>query len=221
MLIAHHRAFHAPATGLLLWQVEMNEKDISNWRKVQRQKLRAMRAELSQPARNAVTSSLEDHLDAFFQQLDNRRDGTIVGGYWPIQSEFDLRPWLIKWRDRGLKVALPVVIEKAAPLIYRTWSTDTVLERGVWNILVPREGAAIQPDIVLAPLVGWDKQGYRLGYGGGYFDRTLAATTATPLVIGVGLQATELETIQPQPHDIPMTVIITEAGQQTPLNYIP
>ena len=86
------------------------------------------------------------------------------------------------------------------------------MERGVWNIPVPAHGPDIVPDIVMSPLVGWDRGGYRLGYGGGYFDRTLAALTPRPLTIGIGLDAARIATIFPQPHDIAMQVIVTETG---------
>ena len=89
------------------------------------------------------------------------------------------------------------------------------MERGHWNILVPSTDAArVVPDIMLSPLVGWDVAGYRLGFGGGYFDRTLAATHPRPYVIGVGLQAARVPTIFPQPHDIAMDAIVTEDGLQ-------
>ncbi|MCB1834055.1 MAG: 5-formyltetrahydrofolate cyclo-ligase, partial [Geminicoccaceae bacterium] len=82
-----------------------------------------------------------------------------------------------------------------------------------WNIPVPPHDApAVTPAITLAPLVGWTEDGYRLGYGGGYFDRTLAALTPRPFVIGIGYQAARLETIVPQPHDIRLDLILTEAG---------
>ena len=86
------------------------------------------------------------------------------------------------------------------------------MEQGVWKIPVPVDGPEVTPDILLAPLVGWDEAGFRLGYGGGYFDRTLAALVARPMVIGVGLAATRIPTIFPQPHDSAMDRIVTEAG---------
>ena len=86
------------------------------------------------------------------------------------------------------------------------------MERGFWGILVPSEASEVIPDIALAPVVGWDRAGYRLGYGGGYFDRTLAALSPRPLVVGIGLQSARVATIYPQPHDIPMDVILTEKG---------
>ena len=87
--------------------------------------------------------------------------------------------------------------------------------QGFWKIPVPADGPDVVPDVILAPVVGWDAAGFRLGYGGGYFDRTLAALAPRPLAIGVGLHAAQLATIFPQPHDIAMDVILTESGTQT------
>lgn len=88
--------------------------------------------------------------------------------------------------------------------------------RGDWNIPVPPpEAEAVVPEIALAPVMGWTEGAYRLGYGGGYFDRTLAALSPRPFTIGIGLQAARLATIYPQPHDIRLEVILTEDGVQT------
>ncbi|RQP04459.1 MAG: hypothetical protein D1H97_17770 [Paracoccus sp. BP8] len=100
----------------------------------------------------------------------------------------------------------------ASPLAFHRWSPGAPMRRGHWNIPVPASIEAVEPDVVLAPLVGWDGRGYRLGYGGGYFDRTLAARR--PLAVGTGLQSARLATIYPQPHDIPLAAIVTETGLQ-------
>jgi 5-formyltetrahydrofolate cyclo-ligase len=80
----------------------------------------------------------------------------------------------------------------------------------VWNVPVPESGAAVLPDLLVVPLVGFDAQGYRLGYGGGFYDRTIAAMTTKPRTIGVGFELGRLETIYPQSHDIALDNIITE-----------
>tara|TARA_R110002153_G_scaffold65757_16_gene175923 strand:- start:4074 stop:4439 length:366 start_codon:yes stop_codon:yes gene_type:complete len=98
------------------------------------------------------------------------------------------------------------------PLVFREWTPETVMERGFWNIPVPASGHALLPDLILSPLVGWDSGGYRLGYGGGYFDRTPAALTPRPPAIGIGLDAAQIATIFAQPHDIAMQAIVTESG---------
>jgi len=115
----------------------------------------------------------------------------------------------------GARLALPVVENREAPLVFRAWAPETVMVCGRWNILVPAANSPrVVPDIMLAPLVGWDSEGYRLGYGGGHFDRTLAATIPRPLVIGVGLHSARVATIFPQPHDIAMDAIVTEFWPQ-------
>jgi len=124
----------------------------------------------------------------------------------------NLRHWLERLIAQGARIALPVVVIRAAPLVFRPWTPDCRMVQGFWKIPVPAEGPDVVPDILLAPLLGWDDAGYRLGYGGGYFDRTLAAFSLRPLVIGVGLAAARLPTIFPAPHDIAMDAIVTEAG---------
>jgi 5-formyltetrahydrofolate cyclo-ligase len=134
----------------------------------------------------------------------------MIGAYWPFQAEFDPRPligWLVK---QGSLVALPAVIDKNGPLEYRSWRPGEPLISGVWDIPVPRERNIVTPQAVLAPLVGFDRECYRLGYGGGFFDRTLAALSPRPLAIGVGFELSRIETIQPQAFDIPMDMVVTE-----------
>ena len=106
------------------------------------------------------------------------------------------------------------MIEKRQPLEFRAWRPGAPLERGVWNIPVPAERQVVRPTALLVPLVGFDGQGYRLGYGGGYYDRTLAGISPTPLAIGVGYEFQRLASIHPQAHDIALDAIVTEAGAQ-------
>lgn len=188
---------------------------MARWRKSERRRLRAERAALAVAERARIAEALADHLDALLAERSEPDAGRNVSGYWPIKGEPDLRGWLAAQHEAGAVTALPVVETKAAPLVFRTWSPGTKMMRGDWNIPVPPpEAERVVPTIVLAPLVGWDAAGYRLGYGGGYFDRTLAALSPRPFAIGVGLQQAQLETIYPQPHDIGLDAIVTEAGVQ-------
>lgn len=114
--------------------------------------------------------------------------------------------------DKGLRVALPVVVAKGQPLVFRAWWPGAALARGVWGIPYPADGEIIVPDAVIAPLVGFDAAGFRLGYGGGFFDRTLAAITPSPIAIGVGHPIAAIPTIYPQPHDVAMDWIVTGDG---------
>ncbi|MCW3784397.1 5-formyltetrahydrofolate cyclo-ligase [Defluviimonas salinarum] len=189
--------------------------DTARWRRFERERLRAERLALSADLRSELAARVAGHLDGFLAAHVGMVAGRIVSGYWPIKGELDLRPWLTALHEKGAVIALPVVEERAEPLVFRRWQPGMTMERGHWNIPVPPATAErVAPAIALSPLVGWDGAGFRLGYGGGYFDRTLAASFPRPLVIGVGLQAARLATIYPQPHDIPMSAILTEDGPQ-------
>ncbi|TPK68642.1 MULTISPECIES: 5-formyltetrahydrofolate cyclo-ligase [unclassified Mesorhizobium] len=180
--------------------------DVCRWRKAERKRLIDERLAIDAEERNARSLRIASVLDLAV----GRVSGRIVSGYWPFRGEPDLRNWAIKVIERGGRIALPVVIKKGWPLEFRIWGPGDPLERGFWNILVPSHGPAVQPDVVIAPVVGFDEANYRLGYGGGFFDRTLAAAPRRPLVVGVGYARSRIRTIYPQPHDIPMDAIVTD-----------
>lgn len=180
--------------------------DVSRWRKAERRRLIDERLALVSADRIARSERLAEKLD----QAIGRVSGRIVSSYWPFRGEPDLRNWAIKVIERGGRIALPVVLRKSEPLEFRVWQPGDPLERGVWNILVPSRGPAVLPDVVIAPVVGFDTANYRLGHGGGYFDRTLAAMPRMPLRIGIGFATAKIATIYPQPHDIPMDTIVTD-----------
>lgn len=136
--------------------------------------------------------------------------GMLIGFYWPFKGEYDPRPLARSLCGEGMRLALPVVVEKAKPLTFREWRPGIPMVHGVWNIPVPAEGEPVSPDVLLAPLVGFDGRRYRLGYGGGYYDRTLAAPAAKPRAVGVGFELSRIATVHPQSHDIPMDLIVTE-----------
>lgn len=181
---------------------------IMTWRKAQRERLLAARLAASAADRTTWSTRIADGLDKLIGDVD----GAIVSFYWPFRGEPDLRPLMNKLSLRGGICALPVVVEKARPLVFRTWLHGEPLDRGVWNIPVPAGGRSVSPDIAIAPVVGFDPSCFRLGYGGGFFDRTLAASTPRPRVIGVGYALQAIDTIHPLPHDIPMNAIVTEQG---------
>jgi 5-formyltetrahydrofolate cyclo-ligase len=184
--------------------------DIRRWRKERRAALIERRV-AAREARSGWNETIQDKLARRLPEL--RR--MLIGFYWPFKGEFDARPLVRSLREQGARLALPVVIEKGAPLVFREWWPGKKLTPGVWNIPVPAEGEPVTPNALLVPLVGFDEKGYRLGYGGGFYDRTLAAITAAtgakPLAVGVGFELSRLETIYPQPHDVPMDLVVTEA----------
>jgi 5-formyltetrahydrofolate cyclo-ligase len=181
-------------------------RDVARFRRAERERLYARRRATSVAARAQMEWAVTARLDSL-----DLAAGTVVSGYWPIRGELDLRPWLSRLVARGVRVALPVVEARASPLAFRLWTPEARMERGAWNIPVPADGALVTPDVVLAPLVGVDRAGYRLGNGGGYFDRTLALMRPRE-VVGVGHDFARMETIHPMPWDVPMTLVILGDG---------
>jgi 5-formyltetrahydrofolate cyclo-ligase len=178
------------------------------WRREERRRLLALRTGAPPGERRGWGHAIDTALRALLAE----RPGITLGAYWPFRAEFDPRP-LIAWViAAGGSVALPVVIDKKGPLEYRRWAPGDPLADGVWGIPIPEKRDVVVPQAVLAPLVGFDANCYRLGYGGGFFDRTLAAIEPRAWAIGVGFEFSRLETIHPQAFDVPMNVIVTEAG---------
>lgn len=186
--------------------------EVMRWRKAERQRIIGARLALSSSERRSHTEAIASNLDETLGDVCGR----TVGVYWPFRGEPNLRRWMERIHTRGGLCALPVVIERHAPLVFRAWRPGARMVSGIWNIPVPADASDVIPDIVVAPVVGFDATCYRLGYGGGFYDRTLAAMAGRPRVIGVGFAHAAIPTIHPLPHDIPMHVIITERGPVAP-----
>nr|WP_152461391.1 5-formyltetrahydrofolate cyclo-ligase [Roseivivax sp. THAF30] len=182
-------------------------RDVARFRRAERARLVAERA-LSSHERERATAFLIDGLN----RIVSLEAGMSLAVYWPIRGEPDLRPWMHAAHAAGVRLLLPVVVEDHAPLEFRTWSPESRMTRGVWNILVPADGEPGLPDTVIAPLVGVDDDLFRLGNGGGYYDRTLARLEPRPRIIGVGFSGCRLPTIYPMPWDIPMTEVLLSEG---------
>jgi 5,10-methenyltetrahydrofolate synthetase len=198
-----------PNSGSLAMTADRRQwADVKRWRKSERQRLIASRLAIPAEERRRHARRIADELDHLLDDVSSK----VVTAYWPFRGEPDLLDWLDGLRTRGATCALPVVIAPRTPLVFRRWQRGAALTPGVWNIPVPADGEEVVPDIVLAPLVGFDPDCYRLGHGGGFFDRTLASLARRPRIVGVGYARLALRTIYPQPHDIPMDVIVTEEG---------
>ncbi|HEX5478013.1 MAG TPA: 5-formyltetrahydrofolate cyclo-ligase, partial [Burkholderiales bacterium] len=115
-------------------------------------------------------------------------------------------------RERGARTALPVVVAPKQPLAFREWHPGVELQKGPLDIPFPAHSSELVPQAALVPMNGWDSKGFRLGYGAGFFDRTLASMAKRPVVIGVTYEFARLDTIHPQPWDIPMDYVVTERG---------
>jgi 5,10-methenyltetrahydrofolate synthetase len=189
--------------------------EIMAWRKAQRQRLLEARLAMSAEARQQASVRIMAHLDGFCRRRGWLQPGTVVSAWWPLRGEPDLRPWLRRLHEEGLVAALPLVVEKAAPLHFRVWQPGCRMEKGFWDIPQPADATEVEPDVFISPAVGYDGAGYRLGYGGGYFDRTLAhrQMTGRPFhAVMVAYASMRLESIQPLPHDIAFEATITEAA---------
>lgn len=187
---------------------EGRSRAVYRWRGLQRRRMVSIRVQTIDEERARATVAIENGL----RDLLEPRHGDAVGLYWPIRGEVDLRAFARSDLAAAFAMGLPYVQARNAPVHFRRWSPRAPMIRGFWNIPVPQDETLITPTILLIPLVGFDSDGYRLGNGGGYYDRTLAAAAPTPLKVGVGFERTRLRTIHPQWHDIPMDCIVTEAG---------
>ena len=179
---------------------------ICAWRKQAREALLQHRAEIAAQQRRQMA----EQACARLMQAVDIESFAVLGFCWPIRGELDPRSIAERHAARGGRVALPVVVAPSAPLEFWRWYPGMPMQTGVWNIPIPKARDLLLPDAVIAPLVGFDRSGYRLGYGGGYFDRTLAAASPRPCAIGLGYADSELPSIHPHPHDIRMNLIVTE-----------
>ncbi|MCV2217228.1 5-formyltetrahydrofolate cyclo-ligase [Thauera sp. Sel9] len=182
--------------------------DIEKRRRFLRQQAIQAREALDEAKRAWLTARLAGHLGGVIDELAPR----TLGFCWPFRAEPDLRDWVRDWLagDAQRVAALPVVVAAGAAMHFRRWTPGAgmVLDRhGIPHPATPEE---VAPEVVIVPLNAFDAAGYRLGYGGGYFDRTLAGMDV--VAIGAGFELGRVPSVLPQPHDRPMDWIVTEAG---------
>lgn len=144
------------------------------------------------------------------------REPATVAGYWPLPDEFDCRPLLSSLYADGHVCALPVVTGRTQPLTFRVWAPATELRTSAFGVSVPPDGAAtVRPDVVIAPLLAFDHDGFRLGYGGGYYDRTLAALRAQDRkvsAVGLAFAGQRVAALPRDGGDEPLDWLVSEAG---------
>jgi 5-formyltetrahydrofolate cyclo-ligase len=178
---------------------------------LRREKL-AARMALDEKTRAGLSAAIEAHLVALLLPLAPQTLAFCA----PVRGEFDARPLASRLIEQGWRAAMPVVKAVDAPMSFHAWTLTSAMSSDRYGIPIPAGGAALIPDIVLLPLVAFDAQGFRLGYGGGYFDRTLAAMVPRPQAIGVGFELGRVADIRPRPHDIRLDAVVTEAGVLRP-----
>jgi 5-formyltetrahydrofolate cyclo-ligase len=186
----------------------MDGEALKSWRRSQRERLIRERCALDP----ATLERWRRRIDAFLERSFPGLAGRRVAFCWPIMSEYDARHFARTLRARGSLTALPVVVAPKQPLAFREWHPGVELAKGALDIPYPVNSAAVAPEAVLLPMNGWDPKGYRLGYGAAFFDRTLASLAERPVVIGISYEQARLDTIHPQPWDIPVDYLVTERG---------
>jgi 5-formyltetrahydrofolate cyclo-ligase len=186
----------------------MTVDEVKAWRKVERDRLIAAREGLDAATLELLRQRIDAHLWRSFPGLAAAK----LAFCWPIRREYDARRLAQRLRECGAVTALPVVVAPRQPLVFREWHPGVTLASGPLGIPYPVGSDLVVPTAVLVPMNGWDEAGYRLGYGGGFFDRTLASLTKKPVVIGVSYELAKMKTIRPQSWDIPMDWVVTERG---------
>jgi 5,10-methenyltetrahydrofolate synthetase len=186
----------------------MDASALKHWRKQERERLIAARLGIEPSVLDSWRRRIDGYLERSFPGLARCR----LAFCWPIKGEYDARHLARTLRAQGALTALPVVVAPKTPLIFREWHPGIELVKGPLDIPFPLNSQQLTPDAVLLPMNGWDPAGYRLGYGGGFFDRTLASLARKPVTIGVSYELARLDSIRPQPWDIPMDYVVTERG---------
>lgn len=179
-----------------------------------RARLIAARQALQPSLRLTATEAIARRLGELLPRLAPQ----VLAFYWPFRGEVDCRGAVIEWlaADGRRQAALPVIAAPAMPLVFRRWSPHCALEAGRYGIPVPARDDRVVPDVILMPVVGFDARGYRLGYGGGYYDRTLAALSPRPRTVGVGFEYSRLQDFAAEAQDIPMDWLLTDGGVWQP-----
>ncbi len=178
------------------------------WRTQQRAQLLAARGAASAQDRAAWSAAI----NALLNEALDLQASCVLGLCWPYRAEFDARPLAARLRAKGVRSALPLVRGAGMPLEFRHWWPGVAMEKGVYDIPVPHDTPILLPDVLLVPPVGIDAQGYRLGYGGGYFDRTLAAMARKPVCIATAFEISRIDSLDPQAHDVRMDFVVSETG---------
>jgi 5,10-methenyltetrahydrofolate synthetase len=182
-------------------------------REAERKRLIALRVELSDAVRAEKDARIIELLRPLLRQLF-RNQLSKIGGYWPIHNEPDLRPLFHEMTKGGHRIGLPLVDRVQRPLTFVHWKPQSAMAPGVLGVPVPTSGNAVYVELLLVPCLGFatgpDGKHHRLGYGGGYYDRTLAARRCK--TIGVAYESMRLDRFEAGDHDVPLDMIVTEAG---------
>ena len=191
----------------------VREPDTARSRDAERRRLLQLRDELPEPTRLEMDRRIVEALTQLVREmLRGSRAPWRIGGYWPIRNEPDIRPLFHEFTKGGHRIGLPLVDRVQRPLTFVHWKPQSAMAPGFLGVPVPTSGNAVSVELLLVPCLGFstgpDGIHHRLGYGGGYYDRTLAARRCK--TIGVAYEAMRSEHFEPGPHDVPLDHIVTE-----------
>lgn len=174
----------------------------------------SMRIELLAKRGRIMPEQAEDAMKAIEKSLPSLiPSGSVVAGYWAVRGELNITPAMNLLAGNGHSLCLPVIETEDMPLFFRRWRPTDPVEVGRYGIPVPPAGAPVfKPDVMLVPLVGFDRNGHRLGYGAGYYDRTIEALRAEKdmRVIGVAYDIQEVDALEADPWDERLDMVVTE-----------
>ena len=153
------------------------------------------------------------------------REDVVIGAYWPIKGEFDPLPALHRWKEDGelleeplrRRIGLPVVDPQTKTLSFHVWYPGCPMQEDAYNIPKPKDTEEIVPTLLFVPCLGYAPGGYRLGYGGGFYDRTLAQLSPKPFTVGLGFAQSYLDDFTPEEHDMPLDALLNENGVVWPV----
>jgi 5-formyltetrahydrofolate cyclo-ligase len=153
------------------------------------------------------------------------RADTVVGAYWPIKAEFDPLPALHRWKEDGelqgkserRRIALPVIDDSTQTLSFHLWYPGCEMETDAFGIPKPKDTEILTPTLLFVPCVGYGPGGYRLGYGGGFYDRTLTSLQPKPFTVGLGFAHGFIPDLEHEAHDVPLDAILNEHGVVWPV----
>jgi 5-formyltetrahydrofolate cyclo-ligase len=153
------------------------------------------------------------------------RPELVIGAYWSIKGEFDPLPALHRWKEDGeltgesqlRRIGLPVVDKVNKTLTFHAWYPGCPMEEDAYGIPKPKDTEVIVPTLLFVPCVGYSAGGYRLGYGGGFYDRTLASLQPKPFTVGMGFTQGYVDDFEPEPHDVPLDAILNDNGVVWPV----
>ena len=178
---------------------------------------KALRRQLQAERQSLLDRPLRSvHLQEVLRVWLVTRPETSIGAYWPIKGEFDALPALYRWSEAEdhRRIGLPVVNRETKQLRFHVWYPGCEMEEDAYGIPKPKDTEAFEPQMLLVPCVGFGPGGLRLGYGGGFYDRTLAALQPRPFTVGVGFAHGYIPWLTPEPHDVPLDAMLTEDGVQ-------